>query len=104
MSDHLPECPEIVGEVGVSTHCICYRLRACEARVRDDEIAYANLRAASAYAAGVQAARDAVDRMGRYGTDEMEPWDSAIAYTLATIDALRDQPADQTRYNLQDAP
>lgn len=52
MSNHLPEC-EWNDETRVNRRCICPALRACEARVTADEIAYANLRAASAYAAGV---------------------------------------------------
>lgn len=102
MSDHLLECPSSntcecnMGPVHKDScpqrkKCICTELRACEQRVRQDmalqylvtdrEHQEAEQRA---YAAGVQAARDAVAGL---------PWDNSGAIdpvdALAAIDALR---------------
>lgn len=104
MSDHLPECPAT--EVSMSGHstpppdyeltytaCICDRLRACEARVEqriDAMLAKANdYGERTGYAAGLSAARDAVEAMrdeNRQGTD---PEWGVLNAALASIDALR---------------
>ena len=108
MSDHLPECPQIFGkpdwyccedcDPGVWDDCICDRLRACERRVLEeeqshlpavlfgngDEKAVLQIRH-MAYAAGVQAARDAVAGVAvRKDTSH-----DMRVQALAAIDALR---------------
>lgn len=59
MTDHLPECllPDFYKGVWV---CICKQLRACEQRVRDEWPQRVNEQTHAMYAAGVQAAREAV--------------------------------------------
>lgn len=98
MSNHMPECPHVPGDYlfGAPIGCICPELRAYEQRVRDEIAADGPwFRSVvhqccedkhTAYAAGVQAARDAV-------AAEM---DAAINVcgectdvALAAIDALR---------------
>ena len=99
MSEHLPECPD-----QHSSHdgtCICDRLRACEQRVREeeqshlpavlfgngDEKAVLQIRD-MAYAAGVQAARDAVAGVAvRKDTSH-----DMRVQALAAIDALKEKP------------
>jgi len=122
MTDHLPECPTLdfppfVDEDWDEGPCICERLRACEQRVRDehqadlDHVSYvlgqtnerqrSVLLIADAYAAGVQAAWEAVADLtpfvfayqtwisGDYGYDE-GPWVKK-ENALDAIDALREE-------------
>lgn len=61
MSGHLPECLQTDGDCP----CICDRLRACEARVREETIVSYDMKRAeqaerNGYAAALDAARDAV--------------------------------------------
>lgn len=58
MSDHLPECTEIVGEVGVSNLCICHRLRECESRVRHEGLGVCIEHYDMGYAQALTAAHD----------------------------------------------
>ena len=96
MSDHLPECLRI--EYTVNRHgytltagsngCICDRLRACEARVLQeiDREAFALDEGdpyREAYRAGLDAAREAVERVSTL----FEP----LGPALAAIDALREE-------------
>ncbi len=92
MSDHLPECrlsesnPHVALARWGHAECICDRLRACEARVRDEYRWLIN-NSATVVDETLDAARDAVaaipwfDRfaLGRRFRDE----------ALAAIDALR---------------
>lgn len=92
MSDHLPECPmRPIAEAPVDFHrvfpdCICKALRACEKRVLDDDVLAAAYHGQAGYAAGVQAAREAVARL------LPSPGDAPLIDlrdALAAIDALR---------------
>lgn len=118
MSDHLPECPcnhadergcfLISAKTDRCVDCICPQLRACERRVLEeeqshlpavlfgngDEKAVLQIRD-MAYAAGVQAARDAVEAlptsvtyMGDFAI--VKHVDKQVA--LAVIDALKEKP------------
>ena len=105
---HLPECA--AGVTGSGLDCICDRLRACEKRIiaaipssGDEfiagyEVGYAAgvqderkrsvLLIADAYAAGVQAAREAVAAV----PSQSESWSVSWVWkhdALAAIDALR---------------
>ena len=117
---HLPECPQITGkpdwyccedcDPGVWDDCICDRLRACEQRVRmeDDDYAYVAAQAEAdgrwrGWTEALDAAREAV--MRTCGHTKYEGCSPCLHDdATAAIDALRDQPADQTGYNLPDAP
>ena len=102
MTDHLPECWHNP-ETRAAYVCICDRLRACEQRVRAeqqtdlDHVSYvlgqtnerqrSVLLIADAYAAGVQAAREAVAAV----TSQSESWSVSWVWkhdALAAIDAL----------------
>ncbi len=97
MSDHLPECadamiPDFHNERWV---CICPALRACEKRVRVNERDWRDQSFGLGYAAGVQAARDAVEAlptsvtyMGDFAI--VKHVDKEVA--LAVIDALKEKP------------
>ena len=117
---HLPECPVPEMQAGhgplhpddAQANCICDRLRACEQRVRmeDDDYAYVSAQAEAdgrrrGWVEALDAARDAVETVW---TDDPSwdgtNWNNALCEALAAIDALRYQPADQTGYNLPDAP
>lgn len=100
--EHLPECPcnhadergcfLISAETDRCVDCICPQLRACEQRVREDmalqylvsdrEQQEAEQRA---YAAGLEAAREAVERVSSL----FQP----LGPALAAIDALRNPPS-----------
>lgn len=93
MADHLPECFTISADPVPAVVCICPALRACEARVREDERSnnftpddHADAMT-EAYQRGVQAARDAVAALpkGGMGLKAHALWRDA----LAAIDALR---------------
>ena len=121
MQGHLPEC-FMAARLGVDTYapdvlaqmkragCICDRLRSCEERLRQGWCVSScgNAHYTIGYEEGLDAARDAVaaqhlrtddGQILRQGGD----WEHAVDRALAAIDALRDQPADQTGYNLPDA-
>lgn len=89
MTDHLPECcesmiPDFHNERWI---CICAPLRACEQRVHDEWVRdYGGHRA---FALGVQAAREAVDRLA----SDMANWNSAETADATT--AFADLSADQ---------
>lgn len=116
MQGHLPEC-FMAARLGVDTYapdvlaqmkragCICHRLRSCEARVRseDDDYAYVAAQAeADGRRRGWSEALDAaIGVVVTWQADRALPPFTAL---LAALNALRDQPADQTGYNLQDAP
>ena len=87
MGDHLPECGYVNHE---TLDCICGELRDCEARVRESERRFwtLGLYETDRYAAGLDAARDAIsdcdcDGIGRCGCCRAH---------LAAIDALRATP------------
>ena len=102
MTDHLPECPYAVfdqqGQIPATVipgGCICSALRACEARVREEEralicveqTALSELNAE--YRKGVQAARDVVTAVAdEYVGDKYEQGCMALRVALAAIDAL----------------
>lgn len=89
-TDHLPECETYRKEIGYV--CICGLLRACEQRVREDmalqylvsdrEQQEAEQRA---YAAGLEAAREAVERLSSL----LQP----LGPALAAIDTLINPPS-----------
>ncbi len=101
MTDHLPECLRYdYPTESANEPCICPALRACEARMEARNQGFADMASfelgkreerkrsaaliADAYAAGVQAARDAVEAL--------EPVVRGIgmkADALAAIDALK---------------
>ena len=89
MSDHLPECYQSEGKFDAM--CICDRLRACEQRVRDE--LPPNGADATWYLLGqrkgVQAARDAVDRVA----SDMANWSSAE--TTGATSVMPDLNVDQ---------
>lgn len=108
MTAHLPECPmKPIAEAPVDFHqhfpdCICPALRACEQRVREEEsrnvigsvslaaIGEANLQQYQlGYTAGLDAAREAVDRLA----SDMAKWSSAE--TAAATDAIPDLTVDE---------
>lgn len=104
MTIHLPDCiytPERFDPeqniVWDGKPCICERLRACEQRVRDEEragapVAMIELAGYSrGYAAGVQAAREAVAAIPHWDEDSGESLFRACDKdnVLAAIDALR---------------
>lgn len=110
MSDHLPECiytPERFDPeqniVWDGKPCICDRLRACEQRVRED-MALQYLvsdreqqeQEERAFAAGVEAARDAVDAVPPIDQRVDDNGLISLVYEkgeiLAAIDALRSEP------------
>ena len=82
MTDHLPECPmldERYPKHPLENCDYCNMLRACEQRVNDEWVRdYGGHRA---FALGVQAAREAVERVSTL----FEP----LGPALAAIDALR---------------
>ena len=95
MTDHLPECPW--ADRGYAFPCICDRLRACEQRVRED-MALQYLvsdreqqeQEERAFAAGVQAARDAVAAVSVGGQHFWAVgFRDGTEQALAAIDALR---------------
>jgi len=92
MSDHLPECrdaliPDFHNERWI---CICPALRACEQRVRMGRMLtwdeYEDVKR-RAYAAGVQAARDATD--SQRSKFKARDWDDAIDAAVAAIKNLQ---------------
>lgn len=97
-NDHLPECPvpNAPGMGGTFVNCICNRLRACEERVRlhaqlDREADWREGRAA-----GLDAARDAVEGTRPPDHDYPDPdrkcdcpYCCDVDRALAAIDALR---------------
>lgn len=85
LQGHLPECECYGRNHGECSLCICNRLRACEQRVL------------------TQFVERIQDRMTDSDLDNVVS-DDGKDLIWAAIDALRDQPADQTRYNLPDAP
>ncbi len=90
MSDHLPEC-EWNDETRVNRRCICDRLRACEARVRERTIvSYDMKRAEQAERNGYAAALDAVQRrvLGLTVTEHTAHFQDTV---LFHINALRGQ-------------
>ena len=100
MTDHLPECLHDDDTYGLRGLCICDELRACEQRVREEDqrslIKYGvqmfmrgkQYGRPMAYAAGVQAARDAV--LALPVIDRYDKWWSIDGpQALAAIDALR---------------
>ena len=95
MTDHLPDCDDYAFS-GAGFHpnceriCICRQVRRVEDRVLKE--------ARDAVAA--QHLRTDDGQILRQGGD----WEHAVDRALAAIDALRDQPADQTGYNLPDGP
>ena len=108
MTDHLPECPYVVfdqqGQIPATVipgRCICRALRACEQRVRNQDIAtrHADLQEAKAllasrdeaWYAGVDAAREAVEAVDppSEAYDDWHPKGKRLA--LAAIDALREE-------------
>ena len=100
MTDHLPEC-EWSDNTRVNRHCICPALRACEQRVREEREADGPwfrsvvhdccVDKQTAYAGGVQAARDAVAAIPHWDEDSSESLFRACDKddALAAIDALR---------------
>lgn len=103
MSDHRPECFYYMDDFGDGERCICDRLRACEQRVLSVAGPHNYSRGRKdGYAAALSAARDAVAASGGHSDrcicDECYGTDAA----LAAIDALRDQSADQTGYEMPD--
>ena len=107
MTDHLPECrdamiPDFHNERWI---CICAALRACEQRVRleDDDYAYVAAQAeADGRRRGWSEALDAaIGVVVTWQADRALPPFTAL---LAALNALRDQPADQTGYKPPDAP
>lgn len=95
MSEHLPECPW--ADHGFALPCICDRLRACEQRVRED-MALQYLvsdreqqeQEERAFAAGVQAARDAVAAVSVGGQHFWAVgFRDGTEQALAAIDGLR---------------
>ena len=113
---HLPECPAPLCDAGAPNAecmgwedchhlCCCDALRACEGRLREGWCVSTcgNTHYTIGYEEALDAAREAVTRTcGHTKYEGCSPClhDDAIA----AIDALRDQPADQTGYNLPDAP
>ena len=114
MTEHLSECPILkpcCGDQEFPEHgfcgnfvggrclhcmaeCICDALRACEDRVRKDEQShfltrYLLGRNGGGYQRGLDAAREAVDRLA----SEMANWSSAE--TVAATGAVPDLTADQ---------
>ena len=106
MSDHLPECECYGRNHGGCALCICDRLRACEQRVRmeDDDYAYV---AAQAEADGRRRGwSEALDAAWQAVAQECSTYPDLCGQCRANvyaIEALREQPADQPRYNLPDA-
>ena len=101
---HLPECPMSTKDtICRCLPCICDALRACEARVREDERSsnftpddHSN-GMTEAYQRGLDAIRDAVAGCAwdRGVSSEFDATVSAVlAKTLAAIDALREQSHD----------
>ena len=108
MTEHEPECPCIDKAehpdgclcCEVASPCICDRLRACEQRVRNQDIAthHADLKEAKAllasrdeaWFAGVDAAREAVAALRTTAYESSSPWQRA----LSAIDALREDSND----------
>lgn len=102
MKDHLPECPANwgVGDMPEGPCLICQMLRACEQRIRNQDIAthHADLIEAKAllasrdqaWFAGVEAARKAVGDLPHPMID-VECECGACA-ALAAIDGLREKP------------
>ena len=113
---NLPEC-FMAARLGVHTYapdvlaqmkragCICDRLRACEERVRseDDDYAYVAAQAeADGRRRGWSEALDAaIGVVVTWQADRALPPFTAL---LAALNALREQPADQTGYKPPDAP
>lgn len=103
MSKHLPECPQFCdgkppkcrgGDCTLcdEVDCICDALRACEQRMLDDDVLAAAYHGQKGYAAGVQAAREAVDGYLAKGTCPDCSFTSRDSDILAAIDALLDTP------------
>jgi len=104
MTDHLPEC--LTPMYDAKAWCICNELRACEERLREGWCVSTcgNTHYTIGYEEGLNAAREAVA--------DARTWPARVPYpassgfyaivikddALAAIDALRDQPADQTGY------
>lgn len=85
MTDHLPECDKHALVPRAGWVCICDALRACEQRVTSkvwDASGVSTYRVG--YAAGIKAAREAVEVCMPY------PWADPQFKCLAAIDALRD--------------
>ena len=107
MSDHLPECGVsfacgVCGNLS-NTRCICRQLRACEQRVLDEIAADGPwFRSVvhqccedkqTAYAAGLDASREAVEVAVTDALEALDPLDpQTVSRVLAAIDALREKP------------
>lgn len=108
-SHHLPECTYSPGQPGFggidsgisSTQpylpplpCICPALRACEQRAYQNGLwATQRWHHADAFAAGLAAAREAVEALPHPITFcGLETFDHARSHFLAAIDALREKP------------
>ena len=91
MTKHLPECPVAAARPGTFTSCICDRLRACEARVRESEACLA-VCADTNYMRGLDAAREAVVVL--CWRKQYQGFVSTVDphRVLAAIDALREKP------------
>lgn len=115
MNDHLPECCMNMTDAPPDGHCICDRLRACEQRAYNEKHHDPGTRCDGChsfgydegYAAGVQAARDAVAALPHEDgccskgcacqtREKPEPCDLScncsfwwMGHALAAIDALR---------------
>lgn len=113
MNKHLPECPVNKRLSWFRQKCICPALCACEQRVRDEIAADGPwFRSVvhkccedkqTAYAAGLDAAREAVAGMNLpsgitylVGTDRRDLAEMVRRAALDLIDALRGQPQDKT--------
>ena len=86
MTDHLPECVSRNEDYGIEFVCICRELRACEQRVMSmrhhERAGWQEMKEARAYGLGIQAAREAVERVSSL----LQP----LGPALAAIDALKE--------------
>lgn len=95
MTEHLPECWHHLDLPDRDMRpCICDRLSACEARIRADQASADRVIAAFAeaegrYAAGLDAAREAIVALPHFG-DFVDTVD-----VFAAIDALKEKPSPQ---------
>ena len=94
MTEHLPECEAYRDECGGG--CICHHVRACERRVRivyaishvRDEQAADGIAFGNGYAAGLDAAREAVAAVEYLPTN---PEKMIRSMALDAIDALKEK-------------
>jgi hypothetical protein len=92
MTDHLPECPmldERYPKHPLEKCDYCEMLRACEQRVANKIAALLveGIDWQDGFAAGLTAAREAVDGLDKYTHGQISAADA-----LAAIDALREKP------------